>query len=59
MSRAFHATRETSWPAPALVPIFLVYSLAKVWIFKPIGVLFKAVTFGNAVRVYRLAMGIR
>ncbi len=46
-------------PAPALVPIYIVYSLARVWILKPMGVLFKAVTFGNTVKVYRVIVGIR
>ena len=59
MSRAFHATRETSMPAPAFVPIYIVYSLARVWILKPMGVLFKALTFGNTVKVYRIVVGIR
>lgn len=46
-------------PAPALVPVYILYSFARLWILKPMGVLFKAVTFGNTVKVYRVIVGIR
>lgn len=56
--RGFQTSRETAAPA-LLVPLYVLYSLGKVWIFKPLGVLFKSLTFGNSVKAYRVVMGIR
>ena len=44
---------------PALLPVYAIYSISKVWLLKPISFIFKTVGMGNAVRVYRFGSMIR
>ena len=58
-ARAVHFTRVLQAPVPALLPVYAIYSIGKVWLLKPISFIFKTVSMGNAVRVYRFGSMIR
>jgi len=54
-----HFTRVLNAPVPALLPVYALYGITKVWLLKPLSMVFKAVGMGNAVRIYRFGTMVR